>query len=83
MDSLGLGPEVIGPDIGTFTDLANQKIIHTYNNYDELITIIDELLKKKMTDNLKVKNFIEENSWENFARNFHIWIKENRNNIRK
>ncbi len=83
MDSLGLGPEVIGPDIGTFTELANQKIIHTYNNYDELITLIDELLKKKITDNLKVKNFIEANSWENFARKFHNWIKENRNNIRK
>ncbi len=83
MDSLGLGPEVIGPDTGAFRDLANQKIINTYNNYDELITIIDDLLKKKIKSNLRVRNFIEVNSWVHFARNFQNWIMEKRSNIRK
>ncbi len=41
MDSLGLGPEVIGPDTGAFADLAVENIIHVYSNFDELITIID------------------------------------------
>ncbi len=83
MDSLGLGPEVIGPDTGAFKDLANQNIIHTYKNFDDLIPLIDKLLKKKITDSLKVSNFIRENSWENFATKFHNWIIEDRSNISK
>jgi beta-1,4-mannosyltransferase len=82
MDSLGLGPEIIGPNTGAFADLASQNIIHVYNNFNELITIIDELLNKKRVSNFQAKKFIKENSWENFSRKFHDWIKEDIN-IRK
>jgi len=79
MDSLGLGPEVIGPATGAFADLSTQNVIHVYNDFNELITIIDELLNKKSIRNFQVKEFIEENSWENFSRKFHNWIKEDKN----
>jgi beta-1,4-mannosyltransferase len=83
MDSLGLGPEIIGPDTGAFADLASLNVIHIYRNLDELLPIIDDVLNKKMVKNIQVEKFIEENSWENFSKNFHSWLKENKNNRKK
>jgi len=73
MDSLGYGANIIGPDVGAFTDLATENILETYSNFDELDSIIGEQFKNDAIEDKrsKVDKFIVENSWDKFAENVH------------
>lgn len=70
MDSLLYNSAIVGPDVGSFNDLAREGIIHTFKSYDDLILILNELIEDP--ENLaKTKDkrmaFIENNSWEAFS----------------
>lgn len=68
MDSIVYEDDILGPEKGAFADLANEKLIYSYNDYDEMIDRIDGILKAgKNIDTVKRKKFIDENSWENYA----------------
>jgi beta-1,4-mannosyltransferase len=67
MDSIGFGANVIGPNIGAFKDLAEEGILMTYNNFNEIPEIVQnpkEISKDKML------GFIEGNGWEEFSWRF-------------
>ena len=69
MDSLVYSPRIIGPDFGAFHDLSKEGIIKSYKNFDELFGIIPELLSDHSDIPLRIRDFYEENSWENFGIN--------------
>lgn len=68
MDSIVYEAEIVGPEKGAFADLANENLIHTYKDYDEMVTLIEKIIKSgKGVDVEKRKKFIEENSWDGYA----------------
>lgn len=76
MDSIMMGARVIGPQCGAFADLKTDGIIETYSSYEELMTLLHNpnYITGK-TDETKIKNFINQNSWESFGRNVARWLK--------
>lgn len=79
MDSLTYGKPVVGPDTGAFKDLSQEKLIHTYRNFDELIEIIEKLKYNGAVQHREVLNqFMKENSWPNYGRQVHQWIQNNK-----
>jgi len=74
MDSLSLKANIIGPDIAAFKDLKHEGIINTYNNFDELIEIIDREINIKQTNRDKIRKFIENNTWLKFGERLGEWI---------
>ena len=75
IDSLVFGGTPVGPNRGSFQDLASVGMCFTYNNYDELLKI---LLSKSTIDNCQREKFINNNSWEKFADFIHEKIGCNR-----
>jgi len=76
MDSLGYGANIIGPDVGAFTDLANEGIISTYFDFHDMFKKIDDQLNdtgkripKEITD-----KFLEDNSWNKFAEKISLLL---------
>lgn len=69
MDSIRMGANVIGPDHGAFKDLEGYRFIKTYQNYGEIITIINESSDHHGGDE-KFELFLRENSWDAFVPKF-------------
>lgn len=66
MDTIVMGGTPIGPNKGAFKDLQKEGICETYNDYNELLTILTSC--GNISDDLK-KRFMEENTWSNFVSN--------------
>jgi glycosyltransferase involved in cell wall biosynthesis len=76
-DSVACGKTVIGPATGAFKDLEEYGLVSTYENFPDLITKIDRLLKQEPPKILPaLKTFMRENSWEQFAENIHNWVSQ-------
>lgn len=71
IDSIAMGGNVIGPNIGAFKDLSNENVCLVYNNIDELFSILD---KPITIDEIHRKKFIERNSWELFSHSLKKYI---------
>ena len=75
MDSLVyMNKIIIGPNAGTFADLANENLVYIYNNFDELYELLRNLDELKI-DFEKLRRFIEENNWEHFGKKISEWIE--------
>lgn len=64
IDTLALGGTPVAPATGCFNDLAAEGLCITYHSYDELFDILHSPSRK--IDKEKVKQFMEDNSWEHF-----------------
>lgn len=72
MDSIGFGANVLGPEVGAFSDLASEGIISVYKSQDDIIGMIDKLLHQIATNPINnIDAFLYENSWDNYARKVH------------
>jgi beta-1,4-mannosyltransferase len=59
---------ILGPNKGSFRDLAEQKLIHTYSNFDEMCGKLDMILKGMLSiDSIAFEQYIKWATWENFA----------------
>lgn len=69
MDSLSFGATVIGPDTGSFSDLAEVKTINvfTFSSFDEIDSIVQTDVLPKEESYLK---FLTENDWAHFVHQF-------------
>lgn len=78
MDSIGFGADIIGPHVGAFADLAKDKIVETFHNFDELIQKIDLKLENKKTqeDKSNTELFLKGNSWDKYAENVYTLLSE-------
>jgi len=76
MDSIGFGANVIGPDVGAFSDLAKEGIIRIYKNQDEIIPLINSQLNGRNSYSQEtITSFLYENSWDKYAENVHHIIQ--------
>lgn len=65
IDTIAMGGNPVGPNKGAFKDIAKEGCCHVYNDYAELVSILENDLK---ISKLSVSTFIRENSWENFVK---------------
>jgi len=70
MDSIGMGTHIIAPNFGAFKDLSSYGFIHIYNNYDDLLKILDSKLIHTTPNFSEIQNFCCENSWDTFIERF-------------
>ena len=70
VESLGHLKTIIGPAIGNFNDFKSEGIIYTYNGFDELVTIADELIKGTLPliNPNEIKKFMAPYSWKSYAK---------------
>ncbi|BBE20579.1 glycosyltransferase [Aquipluma nitroreducens] len=71
MDSIRMGSNIIGPNIGAFKDISSYGFIRTYNNYDEIIKILRDKKYDMKSNHLKIQNFCFENNWDTFIGKFN------------
>jgi beta-1,4-mannosyltransferase len=77
MDSLAHGALVIGPHVGAFKDSSDLGVIKTYQNFDQLMSILHELDDaKKAIDHQKISDFTSNYSWENFGHQLNEVMKD-------
>ena len=72
MDTLMMGGTPVGPNRGAFADLAEQGCCITYNHISEIFSFPfsnDSVIK---LNNESVQSFLNNNSWESFAK----WLAE-------
>ncbi len=64
--SLPKGVPIIGPNVGAFKELGDRKIIHIYNNFDDVIDLIENEDKIKI-DSVAVRELVSKNTWIGFS----------------
>lgn len=76
MDSIANRACVVGPHVGAFAEMAEEGIIHSYHNFNELQDIL-ETSKSNDSDLMmeKLEKFIGEHSWPAFSKALHEIIK--------
>lgn len=65
MDSLQYGGTVIGPSVGAFFDMAENRVAFTYQNFQDIFKILED---KKTIDVKVLKNFVNSNTWSCFGK---------------
>ncbi len=76
MDSLGYGANIVGPDVGAFSDLAKDQIIRTYANLPQALEVLREECEKPGSANTsRLDQFLIENSWPEFGKRFGTLIR--------
>lgn len=62
IDTIAMGGNPVGPNIGAFKDLKENGMCITYKSYKELSNVLNDSAKMK-----KQKDFIHNNSWASFV----------------
>jgi glycosyltransferase involved in cell wall biosynthesis len=76
IDSLSLRATILGPNTGNFKDLNARGMIHVYNNYNELVQVLEELLPATHTlSSESLDSYFEETSWKKFVNALNKWIQ--------
>ncbi|MCG8699621.1 MAG: glycosyltransferase, partial [Bacteroidales bacterium] len=79
MDSLAYRNVVIGPNVGAFADLSEEKLVYTYEEYNEIATIIEKAGAENTSK--KLEEFLKDNTWKKFSENLWMKIKKLENEI--
>ena len=68
MDTLAMGGSVLGPAKGAFKDLAQEGIVETFEDYDDLVVKLRNMVKGTgHPDPLAIERFLTTTSWNAFA----------------
>lgn len=79
MDSLSQEATIFGPHTGAFEDLSRLDLVHTFENYEDLITKIDIHLASEFDldrQKERIAGFNNENTWENYANQIELLISK-------
>lgn len=71
MDTIAMGGDAIGPNVGAFADLAEEGVCSVYDSEDEMIRI---LRSDRMTGRSAMDDFIDRNSWRSYAQRIATWL---------
>jgi glycosyltransferase involved in cell wall biosynthesis len=68
-ESLAYRKTVVGPNIGNFRDCSEEGLIYAYDNFDELLQIVDELThgQRPLIPSAAIDQYIQAYSWASFA----------------
>lgn len=71
MDSLSFGASVIGPNVGSFKDYKEEKLlnVYTFDHFKDIPHIVD--MAKKKANAHDYHKFLEENNWDSFGSKLH------------
>jgi glycosyltransferase involved in cell wall biosynthesis len=75
METLAYGVGALGNHVGAFKDLQEDGIIQTYQDFDQLLAIMNEQAASNVSDLETIGAFIEENTWKRFAERVDQWIR--------
>ncbi|SDT95221.1 Glycosyltransferase involved in cell wall bisynthesis [Polaribacter sp. Hel1_33_78] len=64
--SLPSEKQIIGPNVGSFKELSNNKIVSCYNSFEDIPKLIDKLKSNNKSNNL-VSNYVSKYTWSNFG----------------
>lgn len=67
MDTIAMNGTPIGPAIGAFKDLAEERVCVTYNSIKEMVDILTDKKQIEPVTQAARDEFISRNSWENYA----------------
>jgi hypothetical protein len=65
--SLPSEKQIIGPNVGSFKELSNDKIVSCYNSFEDIPMLIDKLNNNKENNNDLVSNYVSKYTWSNFG----------------
>lgn len=65
IDSIAMGGNVMGPNRGAFNDLASEKMCIVYNDYAEMLKLLNTPPQISKVD---INIFYKKNSWESFGK---------------
>lgn len=68
MDTLIMGGNPVGPNVGAFKDLEKEKVCLIYKDYQDLLKILKSNLSILEEDR---ERFIRDNTWDSFASNIY------------
>lgn len=69
IDSLSHRASVIGPNVGAFSDMGDLGIIKTYDSFDQLPEILEQIAKSAgVADHSRLDEFLESHTWDHFAK---------------
>jgi beta-1,4-mannosyltransferase len=77
IDTLSMRATIIGPNTGNFRDLYELGLIYVYNDYKELIHLLDTMNSNSgIPAQQSLDTYFEETSWKRFANVLKEWINE-------
>ena len=67
--TLSFGKEVIGPNIGSFKELGERKLIYTYDSFQGLGTLLKDLAENKrpQVEAADLRQYVQQTSWKSFS----------------
>lgn len=70
MDSLSFGAKVIGPNVGSFRDYAEEKLlkVYTFDTFEDILAIVRNENEAIHIENYR--SFLNNHSWEKFMQQF-------------
>lgn len=76
MDSLSYGAKVIGPNVGSFRDYANEPLlnVYTFNTFADISDIVQKEQEAINPENYH--QFLNAHSWEKFGENFYRQLQK-------
>jgi beta-1,4-mannosyltransferase len=76
--SLSHGKQIIAPRIGAFKELGNEGLLHTYESFDDLETLIQDLNSGniKKVDLSLIEKYYQATNWNSFTQFLNIKIND-------
>lgn len=77
MDTLAMEASIIGPNTGAFADMAEEELIQTYADFNQLIELVNSQADRELEikQSARRKVFVENNTWQHFAANINEIIQ--------
>ncbi|MFW5803663.1 MAG: glycosyltransferase [bacterium] len=77
IDSISFRANVIGPHTGAFADAAEEGVIQTFQNFEDLLRILKEFqLNRFNKPSEQIELFIRKYSWDNFSNELNMKLKQ-------
>jgi glycosyltransferase involved in cell wall biosynthesis len=75
-ESVSYGATVVGPHKAAFKDLANLKYVFSYQNFNQLIDLINNIISgKKTIPEKRFVQYLSEFHWSEFAKKLHLELQ--------
>jgi len=80
IDTLAQLTNIVGPNTGSFKDLCEENLVVTYNNFDELMKILEKSKQNQLEiDKQKICKYLDNCTWEKYSSFFYNLNTPNNN----
>ena len=72
IDTLAQLTNIVGPNTGSFKDLKDENLVIAYNNFDELLEILDKTIGNELEiDKNAINKYLKDSTWEKYSSFFY------------